>query len=101
MTEPTIDMWRALLDFRKRHGRYWKRALSLKWMNGGDEFEKFSASLRMVRNNFGPSWLYALRPSGMDTKARRVAIPDSRPERCATNLHGTGEEVVMKRGEYG
>jgi hypothetical protein len=42
-------MWRALLDFRARHGRYWKRALLAKWMNGSDELEPFSSSLRMLR----------------------------------------------------
>lgn len=101
MDEPTIEMWRALLDFRARHGRYWKHALSLKWMNGSDEQEQFSASLRKVRNLLGPSWLYALRPAVLDAAARRIACFDRLPEMCATRLSKTGEAVVLKRGEAG
>ena len=82
MNEPTTEMWRALLDFRERHGRYWKRALSLKWMNGNDEFEHLSASLRMVRNQLGPTWLYALRPAALEAAARRLATLDSQPGNC-------------------
>lgn len=101
MDEPSIAMWRALLDFRARHGRTWKRALSLKWMNGGDDFEPFSASLRMVRNHFGPSWLYALRPARLDAIEKQIAIVDMLPEMCATHLGGTREPIVIKRGESG
>ncbi|WP_225010189.1 hypothetical protein [Novosphingobium percolationis] len=90
MDEPTIEMWRALLDFRARHGRYWKRVLSLKWMNGSDEFEHFSASLRMVRNQLGPTWLYALRPAALDIAARRLATLDSQADNC-------GAEPVVSR----
>lgn len=88
MNEPTIEMWRTLLDFRERHGRYWKRALSLKWMNGSDEFEHFSASLRMTRNQLGPTWLNALRPAALDAAARRLATLDSEPD------NGRAEPVV-------
>lgn len=101
MEKPTIDMWRALLDFRTRYGRYWKRALSVKWMNGGDEFEHFSASLRSLRNQFGPSWLYALRPAVLDSVGRRIALLDRLPEMCATRLLETSEAIVLKRGETG
>lgn len=93
MDEPTADMWRALLDFRARHGRYWKRALSLKWMNGSDEYEHFSASLRMVRNQFGPTWLYELRPAALDAAARRVATLASQPGNCGTPPAVTDETV--------
>ena len=101
MIEPNDDLWRALIDFRRRHGRYWKRALSLKWMNGGDDFERFSGSLRVIRNQFGPSWLYNLKPAIIDAAARRIAVFDSLPEMCATRLAGTGEPIVIKRGESG
>jgi hypothetical protein len=101
MDEPTIAMWRALLDFRARHGRSWKRALSVKWMNGSDEFEHFSSSLRMLRNQFGPSWLYALRPAVLDAAGSRIALLDRLPVMCATRLPGTGEAIVLKRGETG
>lgn len=101
MKTPSVEMWRALLDFRARHGRSWKRALSLKWMSGGDEVERHSASLRMLRNNFGPSWLYDLRPATLDAVQRQIAVYDTLPEMCATRLVGTGEVIVIKRGETG
>lgn len=91
MDEPTIEMWRALLDFRTRHGRYWKRALSRKWTNGSDEFEHFSASLRMVRNQLGPTWLYALRPAALDTAARRLTALDTQPDNCRAESVVSGE----------
>lgn len=99
--EPTNDMYRALIDFRRRHGRYWKRALLLKWMNGADEREYFSNSLRAVRNQFGPSWLYDLKPAILDAAARRLALFDRLPEMCASTLVGTGEAIVIRRGETG
>ncbi len=98
MDEPTIDMWRALLDFRARYGRYWKRALSIKWMSGDDESEHFSASLRTLRNQFGPSWLYALKPVRLDVAGRRIALLDRLPIMCATRLIETAEAIVLKRG---
>ena len=101
MPEPTDQMYRALIDFRRRHGRYWKRALSLKWMNGGDEFEHYASSLRMLRNNFGPSWLYSLSKTALDEAEIRLARLDRLPEMCATQLTGTGEAIVIKRGETG
>lgn len=87
-------MWRALLDFRARHGRYWKRTLLLKWMNGSDEFEPFSASLRMVRNQLGPTWLYALRPAAFDAAARRLTALDSQPDNCRAEPVVSGEPCV-------
>jgi len=101
MTEPSDDLWRALIDFRLRHGRYWKRALSLKWMNGGDDDERDGSALRTVRNAFGPSWLYNLKPATIDAASRRLAILDALPEMCATRLEETGERIVIKRGESG
>lgn len=91
MNDPTPEMWRALLDFRTRHGRYWKRALSCKWMNGSDEFEHFSASLRMVRNQLGPTWLYALRPAALDAAARHLTALDIQPDTCRAEPVVSGE----------
>lgn len=101
MDEPTLDMWRALIDFRARHGRYWKQALSLKWMEGSDEHEHFSASLRAVRNHLGPTWLYKLRPATLDAQAKRIALLDRLPVMCATINVETGQAIVLKRGESG
>jgi hypothetical protein len=101
MNRPGVEMWRALLDFRAPHGRYWKRALLAKWMNGSDELEPFSSSLRMLRNQFGPSWLCALRPAILDAAGHRIAQLDRLPAMCATRLPGTGETIVLKRGEAG
>lgn len=101
MDDPTIDMWRALIDFRARHGRYWKQALCYIWMTGGDEVERYSASLRAVRNAFGPGWLYALRPARLDAQQRRIALLDRLPLMCATRNLETGEAILLKRGESG
>jgi hypothetical protein len=98
---PTIAMWRALLDYRARHGRTWKRALSVAWMTGADEAERFSGSLRMVRNLLGPSWFYDLRPADLDRAATAVAGYDMLPMMCATHLLSTGEPIVITRGEAG
>ena len=50
------EEYEALLDFKKRHGRYWKMKLSSQW-------EKASSipALMQIRNRFGPSWLYSFR----------------------------------------
>lgn len=101
MTEPDDAMWRALVDFRIRHGRRWKETLSLKWMNGADEFEFYSSSLRMIRNHLGPSWLFDLKKAMLDAAERRLAILDRLPEMCASHLPGTAEAIVIKRGERG
>ncbi|AMK23219.1 MULTISPECIES: hypothetical protein [Sphingomonadaceae] len=101
MTEPDDAMWRALVDFRARHGRRWKEALSLKWMNGGDDFEPFGASLRRVRNQLGPSWLCDLKKATLDTAERRLANLARLPEMCAAFLPSSGEPIVIKRGEPG
>ena len=101
MTEPDDAMWRALIDFRARHGRRWKDTLSIKWMNGGDDYEPFGSSLRMVRNHLGPSWLCDLKKATLDAAERRLAVLDRLPEMCATHLPETGDPIVIKRGERG
>ncbi|MEZ0498152.1 hypothetical protein [Sphingomonas sp. IW22] len=101
MQEPDDRMWRALLDFRARHGRRWKDALTRKWMNGDDEREPNSASLRMIRNQFGPSWLSDLPRLRLDNAARRLANLEKLPDMCACPHPETGETIIIKRGEAG
>ncbi|MBV1686425.1 hypothetical protein KRR38_01735 [Novosphingobium sp. G106] len=101
MDEPTMDMWRALIAFRTRYGRNWKSALTLRWMNGTDDNEAFGASLRELRNHFGPSWLHALRPRFLHEAARRIALLDRLPLMCATRNLETGGAIILKRGESG
>lgn len=99
--EPTMDMWRALIAFRTRYGRIWKSALAMRWMNGTDENEPLGASLRELRNHFGPSWLHALRRRALDEAERRIALLDRLPVMCATRNLDTGEAIILKRGESG
>ncbi len=98
---PTIDMWRALLDMRARRGRYWQRALLDMWRTGADEREPFAASLRLVRNQLGPTWLGRLSASSLDAAAGLVAAFDSLPRMCATRLPGFDGPIVLRRGESG
>ncbi len=101
MTEPDDAMWRALVDFRARHGRRWKETLWIKWMNGEDEFEPHSASLRKIRNHLGPSWLHNLNKPTLDAAERRLANLAKLPEMCGCHLPGTAEPIVITRGEPG
>lgn len=101
MNDPSIEQWRALLLFRQRHGRTWKSALSLHWMNGTDENEPLGAALRMMRNQFGPSWLHALRPKAFAQAEQRIALLDRLPVMCATYHGETGDPIILKRAESG
>jgi len=56
---------RALIDFRNRHGRYWKAALAALWSSGGDADHPDGPSLRRLRNQAGPAWLDGLDAAGM------------------------------------
>lgn len=94
-------MWRALIDFRARHGRQWKNKLTIKWMNGEDEHEPHSAGLRRVRNHLGPLWLMGLAKPALDLAARRIVNLALLPEMAATTLPGVGTPIVIKRGEMG
>lgn len=98
---PTIDMWRALLDIRARRGRTWKRALVAMWRTDTNEGEPFAASLRMVRNHLGPSWLCRLSPATLDAAARQIAAFDLLPLICATRLPGIDGAIILRRGEQG
>lgn len=101
MTEPDDRMWRALIDFRARHGGRWKEELRFKWIYGKDDLEPHGASLRRNRNHLGPSWLHHLTASELDAAGRRLDNLAKLPEMCGAHLAGTGEPIVIKRGEKG
>jgi len=101
MTQPDDQMWRALIDFRARHGPDWKETLSIKWMNGGDEHEPHSSSLRRIRNHLGPSWLCDLEEATLDTVRRRLDDLAKLPDMCACLHPETGVPIIIKRGEPG
>jgi hypothetical protein len=56
---------RALIDFRNRHGRYWKAALRTLWLSGRDTDHPDGSALRQLRNQGGPAWLAGLDAAGM------------------------------------
>lgn len=68
---PELDdaMLLALLDWRTRHGRCWKVPLWTAWLNGTDARAPHGASLRAIRNQFGPTWLDKLRTSDLEGAA--------------------------------
>ncbi|MFJ5932236.1 hypothetical protein ACQKOH_20955 [Sphingomonas sp. NPDC092331] len=101
IAEPDDDMWRALIDFRARHGHQWKNKLTIKWMTGEDEREPHSVGLRRVRNHLGPFWLMGLAKPALDLAARRIINLALLPEMAATILPGEGTPIVIKRGEMG
>lgn len=101
MTDPDDAHWRALVEFRARHGRAWRDTLSIYWMNGRDASEPHGAALRWIRNHLGPSWLCDLPDSDIETQALRLRLADTLPEMCATLLPSTLEPVAIKRGEKG
>ena len=47
----------ALNAFAEKYGRYWKRELMDRWLNGKDVNEPNGHLLRQVRNQLGPKWL--------------------------------------------
>jgi hypothetical protein len=49
----------------------------------------------------GPTWLHRLRPAVLDAAASRVALLDRLPVMCAVHKVGTGEPIILKRGETG
>ena len=61
---------RALIDFRNRHGRYWKAALRALWSSGRDADHPDGSALRQLRNRGGPAWLAGLDASGMSILER-------------------------------
>ncbi|WIW89605.1 hypothetical protein K3M67_06505 [Sphingobium sp. V4] len=99
MTEPDDAVWRALLDFRARHGKDWREKLSIAWMNGSDASEPRGSELRHIRNRFGPSWVCDLAEAELDAHTMRLRLEATLPAMCATLLPSTLEPVVIKRGE--
>lgn len=49
----TADEQAALVDFATKNGPYWRDKLALGWMKS-----QFPGTLQVIRNSFGPSWLY-------------------------------------------
>lgn len=67
---------RALIDFRNRHGRYWKAALLALWFSGRDADHPDGSALRRLRNQSGPAWLAALDGSRLSILERLAADGD-------------------------
>ena len=67
-------MLSALLEWRQRKGRNWKQLLLFAWMTGADQQHPHGASLRRIRNQFGPTWLDRLRPSDLDAEAKQRGV---------------------------
>lgn len=55
----------------------------------------------MIRNQFGPSWLWDLPRLRLDNAARRLANLEKLPDMCACPHPETGETIIIKRGEAG
>lgn len=56
--ELTADELSALRTYAADHGRQWKEALSISWINGGDHMKQPDGwALQRLRNRLGPSWL--------------------------------------------
>ena len=62
----TNDELRALLDFRRRNGRRWKRKLLDLYLFGKDDSEPNGAALRNIRNRQGPSRVRSLTKPTLD-----------------------------------
>lgn len=54
--QPTPEQLAALIAFAAANGRTWKDKLNRSW-EVGDTHGQWTAPLRQVRNNLGPSWL--------------------------------------------
>jgi hypothetical protein len=54
--QPTAEQLAALRAYATANGRTWKSKLLHSWETG-DTHGQWTAPLRQVRNNFGPSWL--------------------------------------------
>ena len=87
---------RAIIDFRNRHGRYWKAALAALWSSGGDADYPDGPALRRLRNQAGPAWLAGLDAAGMAI-LERLAM-DGDPDLAAAFIR-TAEEFL--RGAQG
>lgn len=87
---------RALIDFRNRHGRYWKAALAALWSSGEDADHPDGPALRRLRNQAGPAWLAGLDAAGMAILERLAMEGD--PALAAAFIR-TAEEFL--RGAQG
>lgn len=50
--ELTEEQFLALREYANVHGRLWKQALNIDWMNA-----RRPGALQVIRNVFGPTWL--------------------------------------------
>jgi hypothetical protein len=60
---PSLEQMIAVIKYKERIGREWKRCLLDAWACGEDEGERDDYLLRQVRNQFGPAWILAFDPS--------------------------------------
>ncbi len=56
---PEVRAW--LISFKEQNGRTWKDKLLTHWMNGSDDRLEGGHFARVIRNNFGPTWLNKLK----------------------------------------
>jgi hypothetical protein len=61
--QPTAEQLAALVAFASSNGRTWKEKLQRSWEQG-DTHGEWTAPLRQVRNNLGPSWLVRFKLPG-------------------------------------
>ena len=53
----TTEQMQAVINFARRHGRFWKEILTERWWHGTYSREDDIPRLQQVRNQFGPEWL--------------------------------------------
>lgn len=70
----------ALDRFAAENGHRWKSTLGTLWMTGRDAEQPNGATLRRIRNNYGPSRLKDYRPRGLLCSAcdERTHRPEGR-----------------------
>jgi hypothetical protein len=93
----TTDQLAALRAFAADHGRTWKSQLGAMWCNGQDESAWNGASLREVRNTFGPTWLTRFRLPALPTflEIETMAAEAHKAERAESgDAYATAEELV-------
>ena len=61
---PNAEQALAVQNFAEAYGDGWIDALARAWQNGTDTSYADGHLLRQVRNQCGPSWLYATRKNG-------------------------------------
>lgn len=49
--QPTEAQIAALIEFKRHHGRQWKKELRYAWMKAGENVSGYSAELQQLRND--------------------------------------------------